>query len=112
MASKNVWDPDDPTKQTSSNSKELDFSPQDFATQELSSIIDAVPKLFLESKGKYSNPLSIDQIIDELKLLDEREERAKEKSVTSTEFDRIRREISRQCIDLIREVQTLSFKEF
>ena len=42
MASKNILDPDDPTKQTSSDSKELDFSPQDFATQELSSIIDAV----------------------------------------------------------------------
>ena len=77
MASKNILDPDDPRKQTSSDSKELDFSPQDFATQEISSIIDAVPKLSLESKGKFSNPLSIDQIIDELKLLDEREEKAK-----------------------------------
>ena len=33
----------------------------------------------------------------------EREENAKEKSATSTEFDKIRREISRQRIDLIRE---------
>ena len=87
MASKNTLDPDDPTQQTSSDSKELDFSPQDFAAQELSSIIDAVPKLSLESKGKFSNPLSIDLIIDELKLLDEREEKAKEKSATSTKLD-------------------------
>ena len=44
--------------------------------------------------------------------MDEREEKAKEKSATSTEFDKIRREISRQRMDLIREGQTLSFKEF
>ena len=74
MASKNILDPDDPTKHTSSDSKELEFSPQEFATQELSSIIDAVPKLSLESKETFSISLSIDQIIDELKLLDEREE--------------------------------------
>ena len=75
MASKNILDPDDPTKQTSSDSKELDFSPQDFATQELSSIIDAVPKLSLESKETFSISLSIDQIINELKLLDESHQR-------------------------------------
>ena len=79
MASKDILNPDDPTKQTSSDSKELEFCPQEFATQELSSIIDAVPKSSLESKEKFSNPLSIDQIIDELKLLNEREEKAKEK---------------------------------
>ena len=45
-------------------------------------------------------------------MLDEREEKAKEKSATSTEFDKIRREISKQRIDLIREEQALSFKEF
>ena len=67
MASKTILDPDDPTKQTSSDSKESDFSPQDFATQELSSTIDAVPKLYLESKWKFSDLSSMDQIIDELK---------------------------------------------
>ena len=56
--------------------------------------------------------LSCDQIIDEIKLLDERLEKAKEKSATSTEFDKIRREISRQRMDLVRQGQTLSFKEF
>ena len=76
MASKNTIVPDDPTQQTSSDSKELDFSLQDFAAEELSSIIDAVPRLSLESKGKFSNPLSIYQIIDILNLLDEREEKA------------------------------------
>ena len=44
--------------------------------------------------------------------MDEREEKAEEKSATSTEFDKIRREISRQRIDLITQGQTLSFKEF
>ena len=44
--------------------------------------------------------------------MDEREEKAKEKSATSTEFDKIRQEISRQRIELIRQGQTLSFKEF
>ena len=43
--------------------------------------------------------------------MDEREEKAKEKSATSTEFDKIRREISRQRIDLFREVKALLFKE-
>ena len=33
--------------------------------------------LSLESKEKFSNTLSIDQIIDELKLLDERDEKDK-----------------------------------
>ena len=110
MASKNILEPDDPTQQTSSDSKELDFSPQDFAAHERYSIIDAVPKLSLESKGKFSNPLSIDLIIDELKLLDEREEKATEKSATSTESGKIRRKISKQRIDLIREGQALSIK--
>ena len=54
----------------------------------------------------------IDQLINAIKLLHEREERAKEKSATSTEFDKIRREISRQRMDLIREGQALYFKEF
>ena len=40
------------------------------------------------------------------------EEKAKGKSATSTEFDKVRREISRQRMDLIREGLTLSFKEF
>ena len=75
MASKNTLIPDDP-KQTSSDSKELEFSPQDIAANQLSSIIDAVPKLSLESKETFSISLSIDQIIDELKLLDEREEKS------------------------------------
>ena len=78
MASKNILDPDHPILQTSSDSKDLDFSPQDFSAQEISSIINAVPKLSFGSKGSFSNPLSIDQIIDELKLLDKRDERAKE----------------------------------
>ena len=94
------------------DSKELEYSPQDFATQELSSIIDAVPKLSLESKEIVPISLTIDQIIEEIKLLDERVEKAKEKSATSTEFDKIRREISRQRMDLIRQGQTLSFMEF
>ena len=54
----------------------------------------------------------IDQLINALKLLDEREEKAREKSTTSTEFVKIRREISRQRMDLIREGQALSFSEF
>ena len=44
--------------------------------------------------------------------MDERGEKDKEKSATSTEFDEIRREISRQRMDLIRQGQTFSFKEF
>ena len=81
--------PDDPTQQTSSDSKELDVSPQEITAEELSSIIDAVPKLSLESKGKFSNLLSIDHIINELKLLNEREEKARKNSATSTKFDKI-----------------------
>ena len=111
MASKTTLIPDYP-KQTSTDSNEIDFSPQDIAANQLSSIIDAVPRLSLESKETFPTSLSIDQIIEEIKLLDEREERAKEKSATSTEFDKIRREISRQRIDLIRQGQTLSFMEF
>ena len=48
MASKTTLIPDDP-KQTSTDSKEIDFSPQDIAANQLSSIIDAVPRLSLES---------------------------------------------------------------
>ena len=111
MASKTTLNPDDP-KQSSTDSNEINFSPQDIAANQLSSIIDAVPRLSLESKETLPTSLSIDQIIEEIKLLDEREERAKEKSATSTEFNKIRREISRQRIDLIRQGQTLSFMEF
>ena len=91
--------------------EELQISPQDLASKELSSIIRAGPKLSLEfSKEK---PLSqIDQLLNAIKQLDEREEKAKEKSTTSTEFDKIRREISRQRMNLIREGQALSFREF
>ena len=35
------------------DSEELDFSQQDFAAEELSSIIDPVPKLYLESKENF-----------------------------------------------------------
>ena len=119
MASKTTTNPDDP-KQISTDSKEIDISLQDIAANHISSIIDAVPKISLESKETLSlesketvpTSLSIDQIIDEIKLLDERLEKAKEKSATSTEFDKIRREISRQRMDLVRQGQTLSFKEF
>ena len=53
MASKNTLIPDEP-KQTSTDSKEIEFSPQDIAANQLSSIIDAVPKLSLESKETFS----------------------------------------------------------
>ena len=111
MASKTYLNPDDP-KQISTDSNEIKFSRQDIAANQLSSIIDAVPRLSLESKETVPISLSIDQIIEEIKLLDERLEKAKEKSATSTEFDKIRREISRQRMDLIRQGQTLSFMEF
>ena len=62
MASRNTLIPDD-SKQTSSDSKEIEFSPQDIAANQLSSIIDAVPKLSLESKETFPISLSIDQII-------------------------------------------------
>ena len=74
--------------------------------------LESKEKLYLESKETVPTSLSIDQIIDEIKILDERLEKAKEKSATSTEFDKIRREISRQRMDLVRQGQTLSFKEF
>ena len=113
MATPNPPVSDDKTTKTipSKDMEELQISPQDLASKELESIIRSVPKLSLEaSKGK---PVSqIDQLIDAIKQLDEREERAKEKSATSTEFDKIRREISRQRMDLIREGQALSFREF
>ena len=70
-----------------------------------------MPKLYLESSKE--EPISqIDQPINAIKFLDEREEKAREKSTTSTEFDKIRREISRQRMDLIREGQAVSFMEF
>ena len=100
MASKTTLNPDDPN-QTSTDSKE-DLTSQDIAATQLSSIIDAVPKLSLESKETFPISLSIDQIIEEIKLFDEREEKAKEKSATSTESDKIRREVSRQRIESIR----------
>ena len=113
MATPNPPVSDDKTTKTnpSKDMEELQISPEDVASKEIESIIRSVPKLSLEaSKGK---PLSqIDQLIDAIKQLDEREERAKEKSATSTEFDKIRREISRQRMDLIREGQALSFREF
>ena len=97
MATQNPPVSDDKTTKTnpSKDMEELQISPEDLASKEIESIIRSVPKLSLEaSKGK---PLSqIDQLIDAIKQLDEREERAKEKSATSTEFDKIRREISRQ----------------
>ena len=65
MASKTTLNPDDPN-QTSTDSKE-DFTPQDIAATQLSSIIDAVPKLSLESKETFPISLSIDQIIEEIK---------------------------------------------
>ena len=112
MATKNTPNPDDKTtNQPSKDMEELHISPQDLAAREISSIIRDVPKLSLESSKE--KPLSqIDQLIDAIKQLDEREERAKQKSATSTEFDKIRREISRQRMDLIREGQALSFREF
>ena len=91
MAFKTTLIPDDP-KQTSTDSNETEFSPQGIAANQVSSIIDAVSRLSLESKETFPTSLSIDQIIEEIKLLDEREERTKEKSATSTEFDKIRRE--------------------
>ena len=51
MASKTTPNPDDP-KQISTDSKEIDISLQDIAANQISSIIDAVPKLSLESKEK------------------------------------------------------------
>ena len=52
MASKTTPNPDDP-KQISTDSKEIDISLQDIAANQISSIIDAVPKLSLESKKNY-----------------------------------------------------------
>ena len=59
--------------QPSTDAKE-EFTPQDIAANQLSSIIDAVPKLSLESKETFPISLSIDEIIEEIKQLDEREE--------------------------------------
>ena len=73
MASKTTLNPDDP-KQISTDSNEIEF-PQVIAANQLSSIIDAVPRLSLESKETFPTSLSIDQIIEEIKLLDVREER-------------------------------------
>ena len=47
MASKTTLNPDDP-KQISTDSNEIEFSPQDIAANQLSSIIDTVPRLSLE----------------------------------------------------------------
>ena len=49
MASKNTLVSEYPIQQTFLDFQILHFSPQDIAAEELSSIIDAVPKLFLES---------------------------------------------------------------
>ena len=94
--------------------KDLQINQQDLTSKQMAAIIDSVPNLSLEStRGKSPKPLSqIDQLINAIKLLDEREEKAREKSATATEFDKIRREISRQRMDLIREGQALSFMEF
>ena len=54
----------------------------------------------------------MDNIISEIKILEEREARAKEKATTATEFDKIRRIISRQKKNLVKKGQSLSFKEF
>ena len=93
--------------------EDLQIAQQDLTSKQLYSIMDAVSNLSLEStKGKSPKPLSqIDQLINAIKLLDEREEKAREKSATATEFDKIRREISRQRMDLIREGQALSFMD-
>ena len=52
MASKTTPNPDDP-KQISTDSKEIDFSLQDIAANQLSSIIDAVPNYLLNQKKNY-----------------------------------------------------------
>ena len=52
MAFKNTIVSDDPIQQTSLDSQELHFSPQDIATEEISSIIDAVPKESLQSTNE------------------------------------------------------------
>ena len=44
MASKNTLVSDDPIQETSLDSQELHFSPQDIAAEQISSIIDAIPK--------------------------------------------------------------------
>lgn len=77
MASKTTLIPDVP-KQTSTDSNEIEFSPQDIAANQLYSIIDTVPTLSHVSKETFLTSLSIDQIIEEIKLLDEMDERAKE----------------------------------
>lgn len=76
---KNMLISDDRTAQqtSSKDSEELNSSAQKLAVEEFSSMIDAVPKLSLEStKGKPSRPLSqIVRLIRELKLLDEKEKK-------------------------------------
>ena len=94
--------------------EDLQITQKDLTSKQVTAIMGSLPNIPLEPpRGKSPKPLSqIDQLINSIKLLDEREEKAKEKSATATEFDKIRREISRQRMDLIREGQALSFMEF
>ena len=85
------------------------------AQTEINSIIDAIPKLSLSNANNQDDDdidADLDNIISEIKILEEREARAKEKATTATEFDKIRRIISRKKRDLVKKGQSLSFKEF
>ena len=75
-----------------------DSSAAAIAQTEINSIIDAIPKLSLSNANNQDDDIDadLDNIISEIKILEEREARAKEKATTATEFDKIRRIISRQ----------------
>ena len=85
------------------------------AQTEINSIFDSIPKLSLSNENNQGDndiDADLDNIISEIKILEEREARAKEMATTATEFDKIRRITSRQKRDLVKKGQSLSFKEF
>ena len=92
MATPNPPVSDDKTTKTtpSKDMEEFQISPQDLVSKELSSIIRSVPKLSLKSSN--GKPLSqIDQLIDAIKQLDERERKGQRKNqpppLNSTKLD-------------------------